>query len=204
MSDTPIQPGSASVNVAGLAAAMAASLVMVPGTGSWSAASSAASLTSGTATVIAPPVGAAALAGAAPTVTQRTSTVMTPTVGALALAGVASTVAQHIGSVAQQEGPGQWTVTWSGIGVQPGRAAPPAPGYETVFAQVTGTFGTGGSIQLEGSNDRVNWVKLSPAALTSAGFFAALGTNERPKFVRPNVTGGDATTSLNVVAWFTS
>jgi hypothetical protein len=76
-----------------------------------------------------------------------------------------------------------------------------AEDWVTAFFQVTGTIGAAGSIQMEGSNDNVNWVKLSPAALTAVGLFAALGTNEHPKYIRPNVTAGDGTTALTVTGF---
>jgi hypothetical protein len=73
--------------------------------------------------------------------------------------------------------------------------------WDTAFFQVTGTFGSGGSVQIEGSNDGVNWIKLSPAALTAAGLFAALGVTEHPKYMRCNVTAGDGTTALTVTGF---
>lgn len=73
------------------------------------------------------------------------------------------------------------------------------PTYRTAFFQVTGTWGVGGSIQLEGSNDNANWFKLSPAALTANGIFSPLGVTEVPKYIRPNCTAGDGTTALTVV-----
>lgn len=76
-----------------------------------------------------------------------------------------------------------------------------AEDWLTAFFQVTGTIGAAGSIQLEGSNDNVNWVKLSPAALVAVGLFAPLGVNERPKYIRPNVTAGDGTTALTVIGF---
>lgn len=71
--------------------------------------------------------------------------------------------------------------------------------YRTAFFQASGTFGAGGSVQLEGSNDGTNWGKLSVAALTAVGVFAPLGNNEYPEFIRPNVTAGDGTTSITVI-----
>lgn len=71
--------------------------------------------------------------------------------------------------------------------------------YRSAFFQAIGTFGAGGSVQLEGSNDGTNWGKLSPAALTAAGVFAALANNEVPKYIRPNVTAGDGTTDITVI-----
>lgn len=92
------------------------------------------------------------------------------------------------------------TVTWSAV--LNGNQGDAAGGdFVSAFFQVTGTFGVGGSVQIEGSNDGATWVKLSPTALVAAGFFAALGVNERPRFMRPNVTAGDGTTSLTVVGF---
>lgn len=73
--------------------------------------------------------------------------------------------------------------------------------YVTAYFIVFGTFGVGGSVSLQGSNDGVNWQNLSPAALTAAGAFI-LGLTEHPKFIRPIVTAGDGTTALTVVGFF--
>lgn len=64
--------------------------------------------------------------------------------------------------------------------------------------QFVGTFGTGGSIQLEGSNDGTNWAILndlqgSTIVKTAAGLE---GVAELTRYVRPRVTAGDGTTSL--------
>jgi hypothetical protein len=90
------------------------------------------------------------------------------------------------------------TATWSGL--QNGFIGAPTPARLSKAAaiQVTGTFGSGGSIKVEGSNDSLNWATVSSAALTSAGFFATLNT--LPRYLRPNVTAGDSTTSLAVTA----
>lgn len=66
--------------------------------------------------------------------------------------------------------------------------------------QVFGTFGAGGSLSLEGSNDKVNWVTLhdvTGATLT----FSTAGVKmivENVLYVRPVVTG-DGTTSLTAI-----
>lgn len=93
------------------------------------------------------------------------------------------------------------TVTWAAI-LNGNQGNGYAGDWLEAFFQVTGTFGAAGSVQIEGSNDGVNYVKLSPAALTAAGLFAGFGVTERPKFVRPNVTAGDGTTALTVTAFF--
>lgn len=222
MSDTPISPGAGAITASGVALKMALLMAPLVGAlsfggvapanaismatlpGAWSVAGAAPVLTNRTVTAIVPTVGAVALAGVAPGNTQKTNSSFVPLVGALTCAGVASTVSQQDGPTVSVAGPGQVTATWNLVNLQSGTRMPLVSGYGTVFTQVTGTFGSGGSVQMEGSNDGFNWVKLSPTALTSAGFFAALGVNERPKYVRPNCTAGDATTNLTIVSWFSS
>lgn len=63
---------------------------------------------------------------------------------------------------------------------------------------VSGTFGAGGSVRLEGSNDLATWTALSIPARTSAGTFQSFGANDTFVYYRPNVTAGDGTTSLTV------
>lgn len=66
--------------------------------------------------------------------------------------------------------------------------------------QVDGTFGAGGTIVIEGSNDSgVTWSTLndpqgSPLSFTGAGLKAILEYVEQ---IRPRVTAGDGTTSLD-------
>lgn len=67
-------------------------------------------------------------------------------------------------------------------------------------AQITGTFGTGGTIVLEGSNDGTNYVTLTDPqgnaiSKTAAGIEQI---EEITRYVRPRVTGGDGTTALTV------
>lgn len=66
--------------------------------------------------------------------------------------------------------------------------------------QVSGTFGTGGSVSIEGSNDGTNYFVLSnpqgtALTLTAAGIKQVL---ELPRYLRPRVTAGDGTTNLTV------
>lgn len=142
------------------------------------------------------------------------NTTITPGAGAVAVAGVAPalTFATNWGGATPA---GQTDansgivkiVTWKNIPLT--AAGPPAigppigynfGGWAKFYATATGTFGAAGSVQLEGSNDGVNWFKLSAAALTSAGAFGSLASTEQPLYIRPNATAGDNTTSLTVVA----
>lgn len=64
--------------------------------------------------------------------------------------------------------------------------------------QVTGTFGSGGTIVVEGSNDGSTYATLNDAqgnaiSLTAAGLKQII---EVPRYARARVTAGDGTTSL--------
>lgn len=68
--------------------------------------------------------------------------------------------------------------------------------------QVSGTFGAGGSVTIQGSNDGINWNTLhspsgtsEPLTFTTAGLLEVL---ENTQYIRPIVTAGDGTTSLTV------
>lgn len=127
-------------------------------------------------------------------------TPITPTVIALGLSGVASTlVVLAVPIVTRQEHGACWDIVWTGLlrGVVGG---PVERAYRTASFEVSGTFGTGGSAQVEGSNGGGSFYKLTPAALTSAGLVPPLAAGESPRFFRPNVTAGDSTTALTVTA----
>lgn len=68
-------------------------------------------------------------------------------------------------------------------------------------AQTVGTFGAGGSVSLQGSSDGTNWATMddvsnTPIAMTASTKIWRIANP--PKFLRPNVTAGDGTTSLTV------
>lgn len=76
-------------------------------------------------------------------------------------------------------------------------------------AQIFGTFGAGGSITLQGSNDprvlsapsSAVWVDLTDTTETALTFTTASGAQilQNYRFIRPTVTAGDGTTALTVV-----
>lgn len=87
-------------------------------------------------------------------------------------------------------------VVWTGLlntdvggGVDIGR-------YNKVSFQAKGTFGAGGTVTMQGSNDGATWGALG-AGLT-ATTTAVADVPARPKYVRPNITAGDGTTALEV------
>lgn len=66
--------------------------------------------------------------------------------------------------------------------------------------QVTGTFGVGGTVVLEGSNDGTNWFTLNNSQGASLSFTAAglKKVQEGALYIRPHVTAGDGTTAIVV------
>lgn len=93
------------------------------------------------------------------------------------------------------------TITWSGLlNTDTGRPVE-LPLYADKCAQVIGTFGAGGNLRMQGSNDGTNWAALTDPQgndvnITATKFEQLL---ELTRYVRPNVTAGDGTTNLSVV-----
>ena len=76
-----------------------------------------------------------------------------------------------------------------------------APNHPDKTVQVVGTFGAGGTVILEGSNNGGDdWFTLTDPQDNVLSFTAAGGKviMENPGMIRPNVTGGDETTDLDV------
>lgn len=67
--------------------------------------------------------------------------------------------------------------------------------------QVTGTMGAGGSVAIQGSLDGTNWFTLKDPFGGALTFSAAGGAQvtELVLRIRPIVTAGDVTTSIDVV-----
>lgn len=94
------------------------------------------------------------------------------------------------------------SITWSGLlTTDVGDLADFSSFINKTF-QVFGTFGAGGTVSIQGSNDGVNWAPLSDstgAALTLTSSKLMRRTDDIPRYVRPFVNGGDGTTNLTVV-----
>lgn len=91
-------------------------------------------------------------------------------------------------------------MTWSGLLNGDTGSAAQWVDFSDRCIQVAGTFGTGGSVTIQGSNDGTNWAPLSDPqgnalTFTSSKIEQAL---ELPRYVRPIVTAGDGTTNLAV------
>lgn len=64
--------------------------------------------------------------------------------------------------------------------------------------QISGTFGTGGTVIWEGSNDGINYATLNDINGNALSLTAAAikQMNEAPLWIRPRVSAGDGTTSI--------
>lgn len=138
------------------------------------------------------------------------------------MAGVAPTQVLQIPGENARDG---WLLQWVGIasGTQQSQAfGSPIPGLPVLGAgqiaghadrsfQVVGTFGAGCNIQMQGSNDGVNWSEVTtpsgqpgaPGIPALAQFTSATGPGimqilEACVMYRWSMTGGDGTTNLTV------
>lgn len=75
------------------------------------------------------------------------------------------------------------------------------PGFADRSVQVTGAFGSGGSVRIEGSNDGVNYATLTDPQGNALDITAAKieAIMELTRFVRPRITSGNGSTALNVI-----
>lgn len=91
-------------------------------------------------------------------------------------------------------------IGWTGLLNGDTGAAVELVDYADKTVTITGTFGTGGTLVLQGSNDGTNWFSLTdPQANAISKTAAAMEiVLEAPRYIRPNVTAGDGTTSLTV------
>lgn len=74
------------------------------------------------------------------------------------------------------------------------------PGFADRSVQIGGTFGAGGTVLIEGSNDGSNYVTLNDPQGVALSITAA-GLKEISqicKLIRPRVSAGDGTTSITV------
>jgi len=107
-----------------------------------------------------------------------------------------------ISPVINQPSTGQiLVVTWAPLANGDVGVTADYPRWADRNIQIFGTFGAGGSIKVEGSNDNSNWATLTDMGgatlvFTSAGVRMI---QENVMWVRPSVTAGDGTTSLTAI-----
>ena len=97
-------------------------------------------------------------------------------------------------------GPSAFVVTWTALANGDDGQPVQFAQFADRTVQFTGTFGVGGTARFEGSNDGVNWAPLTDplgTTIDATGPRIKLAV-ESPAYVRPRITGGDGTTSINV------
>ena len=100
-------------------------------------------------------------------------------------------------------------ISWSGLANGDTGQPIPIAGHSDKTVHIYGTFGAGGTVALEGSNDprvlsdpgNAVWTTMNDAQALSLS-----ATSERidmvienPRFIRPNASAGDGTTDLTVI-----
>lgn len=87
-------------------------------------------------------------------------------------------------------------IAWTGGATADGAgSAVELPEWSDNCVHIIGTIG-GATVTIEGSNDGTNWLTLNHpgGALSFTALTAALKqVLERPRYIRPNITGGAAT-----------
>lgn len=112
-----------------------------------------------------------------------------------------ATIEATISDVSPQQTGNVKLISWPALENGDDGRVYPIPGWDHLTVHVAGTLGVGGTVAIEGSNDGVNWQPLTDIH-NNAMTLTALGVHrlaEYPLYVRPNVTAGDATTSLDVI-----
>lgn len=94
---------------------------------------------------------------------------------------------------------GIWT--WTALANGDSGSAVVAPMFPDRTIQVFGTFGTGGTVVIEGSLDGTNYATLTDQSDNALSFTAAKIEAIAPVtlYIRPRVTAGDGTTALTVI-----
>jgi len=91
-------------------------------------------------------------------------------------------------------------ITWSAMANGDTGQPLEMPGSADRTVQVSGTFGSGGTLTLEGSNNGTVWAVLTDPQGNSLDITSAKieTITEITRYMRPNVTAGNGSTSLNV------
>ena len=95
---------------------------------------------------------------------------------------------------------GAFLATWSAMALTDEGSRVAFAGASDRTVQVVGTFGTGGSVEIEGSNDGINWAPLTDPRGNLLIFSGSKieAVSELTRYLRPRITGGDGTTALTV------
>jgi hypothetical protein len=97
---------------------------------------------------------------------------------------------------------GSVLVTWTPLANGDTGGPVDLPSHSDRTIQVTGTFGVGGSVTIEGANVGTYTALTDPQGNAVTKTVAAIeALEEAPKLTRPNVTAGDGTTALTVTMY---
>lgn len=100
-------------------------------------------------------------------------------------------------------GDNAWVITWTGLTNATSDDGSPFEGIgaNDRSVQIFGTFGAGGTLRIEGSNDGTNWAVLTDPQGNALDFTSAKieAITELVRYIRPRITGGDANTDLTCV-----
>jgi hypothetical protein len=94
-----------------------------------------------------------------------------------------------------------WHILWETLTTTNADGDPvEMPGHSDRSVQVVGTFGSGGTVDIEGSNDGSTWAILTDPQGNALSFTAAglEAVAELTRYIRPNVSAGDGTSDLDV------
>lgn len=96
-----------------------------------------------------------------------------------------------------------FAVTWSGLLDTDTGEAFEGGDWVDRCVQVFGTFGTGGTCTIQGSNNGSNWNTLKDSFGTAIQFTSAgvAQVMEVTRYIRPNITAGDGSTNLSCVMY---
>lgn len=96
---------------------------------------------------------------------------------------------------------GVWQVEWPSLLTGENGDMASLSKWPTKSIQVSGTVGAGGSINVQGSNNGVDWATLDESTGDGLGTMG-VGIKDilqNTKFIRPAVVSGDGTTNIRVV-----
>jgi type 1 fimbria pilin len=93
--------------------------------------------------------------------------------------------------------------SWTGLANGESGAALFLPAFSDRTVQISGTFGAGGSVTMQGSLDGTNWFTLTdPQGNNITKTAASLeAISEATPYIRPTITAGDGTTSLTIIVF---
>ena len=96
--------------------------------------------------------------------------------------------------------PGVYIITWTGLSTGDVGTPMDCARLNEKCVHVTGVNGAAGTTVIQGSNDATNWVTLADPQGNALSIGASVIEQilENPRYVRPNQTAGDGTTSITV------